>query len=185
MILELIKSRRAVFPVQYNGDSISKEELDLILECANWAPTHRRTEPWRFKVFYSEISRKNLSDFLSKKYTDVTPNFSKVKYQKIIDKPLQSGCVIAICFQRDPKESVPEWEEIAATSMAVQNMWLAAHELGIGSYWSSHGMKDYLTEHIPLGASERCLGFFYMGKYDGPLQEGIRASTIGEKTTWY
>ena len=27
-------------------------------------------------------------------------------------------------MKRDLKESVPEWEEIAATAMAVQNMWL-------------------------------------------------------------
>jgi nitroreductase len=35
MILDLIKSRRAVYPVQYNDASISEEEIHKILEAAN------------------------------------------------------------------------------------------------------------------------------------------------------
>ena len=27
-----------------------REQLEQILEAANWAPTHNRTEPWRFTV---------------------------------------------------------------------------------------------------------------------------------------
>ena len=50
MISEIIKSRRSVFPAQYNNEPIDREEIMKILEAANWAPTHRRTEPWRFKV---------------------------------------------------------------------------------------------------------------------------------------
>ena len=50
MILDLIKKRRAVFPMQYNGKTIDKPTLLKVLEAANYAPTHKRTEPWRFKV---------------------------------------------------------------------------------------------------------------------------------------
>ena len=53
---EIIKARRAVFPTQYNSEKITEAEIRFILEAANRAPTHKRTEPWRFKVFYSEAS---------------------------------------------------------------------------------------------------------------------------------
>ena len=99
-------------------------------------------------------------------------------------KAMQSGCVMAICMQRDPEARVPEWEEIAATAMAVQNMWLTAHELKIGAYWSSPALRKLIGEHVPLADGERCLGFFFMGKYDGALPEGIRKTTISEKTAW-
>ncbi len=184
MILDIIASRRAVFPSQYNSESIFKEELEKILGAANWAPTHRRTEPWRFKVFHSETSRKELSGFLGTTYQEITEKVSEVKLKKIKDKPLQSGCVMAICMQRDPKESVPEWEEIASTAMAVQNMWLAAHSLKIGCYWSSPSLKDHMGKHVPLAEGEKCLGFFYMGKYDGELPEGTRHTSIAQKTQW-
>ncbi|MEM7085302.1 MAG: nitroreductase [Bacteroidota bacterium] len=184
MLIDLIKSRRAVFPVQYNSKAITKTELVQILEAGNWAPTHRRTEPWRFKVFYSEASRTGLSEFFGNTYHQTAVKYSEVKHRKIMEKPLQSGCVIAICMQRDPNESVPEWEEIAATAMAVQNMWLVAHDLKIGSYWSSPALKDHIKNHVPLSDGEKCLGFFYMGKYDQDLPEGHRNSTIDDKVLW-
>jgi len=184
MISKIIENRRAVFPVQYTSEVITKAELEQLLKAANWAPTHRRTEPWRFKVFYSEASRKSLSEFLSNTYQRTAAKPSEVKERKIAEKPLQSGCVMAVCMQRDPKECVPEWEEIAATAMAVQNMWLLAHEMGVGMYWSSPALKDHLGEHITLDDGEQCLGFLYMGKFEGELPEGVRNSSIEEKTVW-
>ncbi|MEL6810213.1 MAG: nitroreductase [Bacteroidota bacterium] len=184
MVIDLIKSRRAVFPVQYNSEAITREELLQILETANWAPTHRRTEPWRFKIFHSEDSRLKLSEFLGQTYRETTEKFSETKWKKIREKPLQSGCVMAICMQRDPKESVPEWEEIASTAMAVQNMWLTAHDMGIGAYWSSPALKNHLHKHVPFEHGVKCLGFFYMGKYDEELPEGVRNSSVSQKIEW-
>jgi len=183
MISEIIRNRRAVFPEQYNDQPISKEEISTVLEAANWAPTHKRTEPWRFKVFHG-TSQVALGKFLAETYKHTTENFSEFTYKKFMDNPVKAGCVIAICMQRDPKESLPEWEEIAATAMAVQNMWLTAHDMGIGAYWSSPGIRKYFDQFIQHEEGECCLGFFYLGKYDGELPEGTRKSTIAEKTVW-
>src|SRR5690554_7394440 len=120
MIKDIIKNRRAVFPAQYNEESITKEEITAVLESANWAPTHRRTEPWRFKVFHGE-SQKALGEFMAETYKNTAEKFSERTYVKMKENPVKAGCIIAICMQRDPKESVPEWEEIASTAMAVQN----------------------------------------------------------------
>lgn len=184
MIQHIIASRRAVFPVQYNDESISKEEIEKLLEASNWAPTHRRTEPWRFKIFHSQASREKLANFLGAIYQETAANFSEVKHRKIIEKPIQSGCVIAICMQRDLNESVPEWEEIAATAMAVQNMWLQATELQIGAYWSSPKYLEHFGNLVDLQEGEKCIGLFYMGKYDGSLAAGSRKTSIHDKITW-
>ena len=141
MISEIIRNRRSVYPVQYNDSPITKEELTKILEAANWAPTHRRTEPWRFKVFHGE-SQLALGNFLSESYKTNAEKFSERTYNKLKENMAKAGAVIAICMQRDPNESIPEWEEIASTAMAVQNMWLVASLLKIGSYWSSPGVKQ-------------------------------------------
>ena len=53
-INEIIKNRRSVFPVQYNDIPVSDAFIKVILENANWAPTHRLTQPWRFKVLQGE-----------------------------------------------------------------------------------------------------------------------------------
>ena len=104
--------------------------------------------------------------------------------QKTLKKPSQSACVIALCMQRDPEESVPEWEEQAALAMAVQNMWLCCTEFGIGSYWSSPGLITYMDEFFDLNEGEKCLGFFYMGYYDDEVNTSARTS-IEEKVEWF
>ncbi len=184
LINELIRKRRAVFPPMYAGTPISKETIKIILENANWAPTHKRTEPWRFKVMTGEFLKK-LSAFQADFYKTHTPEdkFSEKKYEKTLKKPLQCACVIAICMQRDPSESVPEWEEIAAVSCAVQNMWLTATAYGIGAYWSSPKSMHDIQKLLDLNDGEHCLGFFYMGNYDGEALPSNRTS-IESKVTW-
>lgn len=183
-VFESIKHRRSIFPSQYNDEAISQDELEQLLEAANWAPTHRKTEPWRFKVLRGK-SKTKFSAFLGSLYLKHTENPSKFKHRKIIDKFQQSSCVIAICMQRDPKESVPEWEEVAAVSMAVQNMWLTATELQIGSYWSSPQLIQYFNEFFEFSEGERCLGLFYLGKTDQKWPEGERKSPIKNKVQYW
>ncbi len=182
MIFDLIKERRSVFPATYNNQPISKSDLTKILEAANWAPSHKQTEPWRFKVLHGN-SQKRLGEFLAVKYQEVDPKPKQMKINKLKENPVKAGAIIAICMQRDPKESVPEWEEIAATAMAVQNMWLACTELGIGSYWSSPGLIKFMNEFFDLNEGEKCLGFFYMGYTEAEIPEGKR-TPITEKVVW-
>lgn len=182
MIQEIIQKRRAVFPAQYNQKPILEEQIIGVLESANWAPTHKRTEPWRFKVLRGK-SLENLGNFLAEKYKETATNFSEFQYNKLKENPTKAGCIIAICMQREPKESLPEWEEIAATAMAVQNMWLVCTEMGVGAYWASPGLIKFMNEFFTLNEGEKCLGFFYMGNYDEPLPEGYR-NPIENKVEW-
>lgn len=182
MIFDLIKRRRSVFPSTYINKPIAKSDIEKILEAANWAPSHKKTEPWRFKVIMGE-KRAELGEFLSNTYIDITEKPKQIKTKKLLENPSKAGALIAICMQRDEKECVPEWEELAATAMAVQNMWLCCTEMGIGSYWSSPGLIKYMGEFFDLNEGEKCLGFFYMGYYDTELPEATRGS-IEDKVVW-
>lgn len=182
MIFDLIKNRRSVFPVQYIDKPIAKTDIERILEAANWAPNHKKTEPWRFKVLQGE-SQAKLGLFLSLKYMENDPKPKEFKIQKLIENPKKAGAIIAICMQRDPNESLPEWEEIAATAMAVQNMWLCCTEMGIGCYWSSPGLVQYMDDFFAMEEGEKCLSFFYMGYYDGDVPE-VKRRPIDDKVVW-
>ncbi len=183
MIFDLIKERRSVFPAQYNDRPIAKDVIEKILEAANWAPNHNNTEPWRFKVLQSVASKTALGDFLAKTYKEKTAKPKEFKYKKLKTMASKSAVVIAICMQRDAKESIPEWEEIAAVAMAVQNMWLCCTEMEIGAYWSSPGLIKFMNAFFDLNEGEKCLGFFYMGYYDGELPEVTRGP-IADKVVW-
>ncbi len=184
-LFELIKTRRAVFPAQYDGTAVPKADLTKMLEAANWAPSHKKTEPWRFKVLQGNALVR-LGEFLAEVYVQTTleNKYSTFKENKIRKNPTLAGAVIAICMQRDPKERVPEWEEIAATAMAVQNMWLMAHHLGLGSYWSSPKLIEYMDRFFDFEQGERCLGFFYIGYPSTQEPVEAKRNPITEKTTW-
>lgn len=183
---KIIQNRRSVFPVQYNEKPVSNSFIKTVLENANYAPTHKLTQPWRFKVVQGEAKDK-LGTFLSDTYTDITvdKDFSPYKSKKIIEKCHAASAIIVICMQRDPKERVPEWEEIASTAMAVQNMWLTCTANNVGCYWSSPKLIEYMGDFFDFEEGERCLGFFYMGNYDNDDSESIsKREPIEDKVKW-
>lgn len=183
-ITQIIKTRRSVFPKSYNGKPVAKKIIDEILENANWAPTHKKTEPWRFKVF-REKGLIKLSDELVKIYNQILLKEKQTdrKRQKIKTNPLKSDTVIAICMQRDPDEQIPEWEEIAAVACAVQNMMLTCHAYKVGCYWSSPNLIYHISDFLKLQKGEVCLGFMYIGNYDSQ-EFVIERSPIKDKINW-
>ena len=57
-ISELIKSRQSLYPAQMDSSkTIAEEDIWKLLELANYAPNHKRTEPWRFTVFSGEAKK--------------------------------------------------------------------------------------------------------------------------------
>ena len=90
----------------------------------------------------------------------------------ILDKCNLSDTIVLI--QMKTSGLLPEWEELAATAMAVQNMWLMCTALGIGSYWSSPSTITQMDEFMPMDENEKCIGIFYMGKLKNSLPEGNR-----------
>lgn len=59
---EIIEKRRSIFPKDYSDREISREILDEILNSATFAPNHKRTRPWRFKIFKGEEKMKLASE---------------------------------------------------------------------------------------------------------------------------
>ncbi len=183
---EIIRNRRSIFPAQYNDKPITDAFIKSLLENANWAPSHRLTEPWRFKVVQGE-TKDRLGKFLSDTYTDITPDkdFSPFKHKKILKNCKAASAIIAICMKRDPKKRIPEWEEIASTAMAVQNMWLTCSANEVGCYWSSPVLINYVGDFFDLEDEERCLGFFYLGNYDTDESISSKRNPIEDKVKWY
>jgi nitroreductase len=68
-ITEVIKNRRTIYPEFYSDRAIHKEQVEVILNNAIWAPNHGSTQPWTFKVFIGE-GRQQLSDFQSAWYKE-------------------------------------------------------------------------------------------------------------------
>lgn len=184
-VLDNIRHRRTVPYTRVKPDPILPEHLDAVLEAANWAPSHKHTEPWRF-VFYSGEGRRKIADLLAELYRETTPPaaFKPMKYQKALERPLAVPLVMAVLMRPGTDPVMPEFEELLAMGCAMQNFHLAAHALGIGCSWSTPGYLDHprLRTFFQLGPYDRCLGFFYMGYMDGPPPESKRGPVSAKVT---
>lgn len=186
-INRLLRHRRSVYPKDYTGERVDDAIIRQMLENANWAPTHKLTEPWRFVIFTGE-GLKKLADFQSECYKRVTTadgTFKEDRFKNLQTKPFESSHIIAIGMKRDANKSVPEWEELAAVFCAVQNMYLTATAYGIGCYMSTGGITNFkeAKEFFGLGIEDKLCGFLNVGMPKGSVPDGKRKN-IQEKVTW-
>lgn len=194
-VLQLIKSRRSVFPKDFTGKLVDREMIEQLLEAANWAPTHGKTEPWRWVV----LSEDGLQDMI--KVTDqvMLNTLSEADYTKKKKKMESKAALyiratfIAICSKRqaNPDKLQPEWEEMAATSCAVQNMWLQGTALGLAGYWSSWQGESVcnspqMKKFLGLGQEDSCLGFYILGNSTADVMSTYRSKrgSMAGKVAW-
>ncbi|WP_343614034.1 nitroreductase [Flavobacterium sp.] len=189
-ISKIIRTRRSVYADEFIKQNIPDELLNEILTNATYAPTHKMTEPWRFIVF-KENYLEQLGSFLADYYKDFyfekfTAEEAFEKYNLLKEYPLNSACVIGVVMVRNTKINLPEWEEVAAVSSAVQNIALSCTAHDIGSYWStSAGAVDYLKQ-FDLAENEQSLGLIYVGYYPEDLEPSKKKRTpISNKVTYY
>lgn len=162
VLKHIIEERRSVFPKDYTGEEIPEHILNEVLSAAVLAPNHKRTKPWRFRVFKGD-EKLTIGRELQRIYKEVTPDFQflQKKYDDFMFKVTQAGAIITIVVEYS--SLVPDWEELAATAMAVQNMYLTCTANNIGCYWGSPALIKHFGEFLKLEDGQQCLGFFYMG----------------------
>ena len=187
MIDKVIESRRSVYQQQYTSERVDDAIVKKILSNANWAPTHKLTEPWRFMVFTGD-GLKKLASFqaeLYKKVTTADGTFKEDRFQNLLTKPMLSSHIIAVCMKRDEKKSVPEIEEIGAVFCAIENMYLTATAYGIGCYLSTGGVTYFeeAKEFFGLAKEDKLIGFFHLGMSRIELPKGKR-KPIEDKVVW-
>jgi len=176
----LIKHRRSIMPKSLNGEALNREEIETLLDAANWAPTHKNTEPWRYTVI---SGTEGLGEYLAwidtwyQQHRDECEDkeletFSK-KYPGMVQQwPEKVSHAIIIGMKRD--NSLPEWEEICAVAMSVQNLHLTVSAMpGVGGFWSSHTWckrardSKEMADYLGLEEGGRHLGAFLVGKVTG------------------
>jgi len=186
-VFEAIKTRRSNGLVR--KEPVPKELIEKILEAGTWAPSHFRTEPWKFFVLEGD-SRMALGEVLvkiaEKTMDDPTSETNIKKREKILEKPFRAPVIITVAVEPNVQsEKVIIQEEYGAVYAAIQNMLLAAHALGLAGFWRT-GKPTYdplMKKLFGLSVKGEVLGFLYFGYPKKEMPPGNRKS-INEVTTW-
>lgn len=114
-LFEVIHERRSIR--RFTDEPIERDVLARVLDAARWAPNGGNRNAWRFIVVTSEAQKELLLSF--------APGIG--------DMP---AAIVVICMEaktESPREAV-RMLDMADAAIAAQNMCLAAHALGVGSY---------------------------------------------------
>lgn len=160
----------------------SREHIEQILRAGVRAPDHGRLRPWRFVVLEGD-ARKRLGDGIANcllaKLPTATPEQLEAERAKALRAP-----TIIVAAARITKGKIPEIEQIAAVSAAVQNMFLAAHALGYGAMWKT-GAAAYdanAKAKLGLAPTDQIVALVYLGTV-GTAGAAAEAE-IDSVTTW-
>lgn len=162
----VIRDRRTVYPEQFTERLVHRELIEQMLTNAIWAPTHGKTQPWRFKVYTGE-GRAKLAEILSELYKANTPeeNYSESKLQRLLARVRSTSAIISVAMARTEETRIPEIEEVEAVACATQNILLTATAYGLGSFWSSPKSfyEKGASEQFGYKESDKMLGLIYLG----------------------
>jgi len=174
-LFEAIKNRRSIR--RYKSASVDDKKIEAILEAGRWAPSWSNTQCWRFIVVRDPKIKAKLADTLMKiKLPDrEVPNPGAMAINTV-------PVVIVVCGEIGKAGGKPgrgggggeyvtdkgDWF-MFDTALAVQNMVLAAHGLGLGTVIM--GAFDAVQAEKALGVPKgyRVVVMFPVGV---PDQEG-------------
>lgn len=133
----------------YAPEPLDRETLDELFELARWAPNHKLTNPWRFRVLGpTALARlkQTADDAVAAAKLDRAPTL-------VLVSATQSG---------DP---VMDEEDALATATAAYVVLLAAHGRGLAGYWRTPGVVRSRAGRAALGVpgDERVLGLLHLG----------------------
>jgi nitroreductase len=135
----------------FASEPVDRATLLELFELARWAPNHRLTNPWRFRVLGPQ-SRADLA-----REAELTAPGSARKLDRA--PTLIVACAI---LDGDPTE---QREDLLAAAIASYLVLLGAHARGLAGYWRTLPLLDTPSGRaaVAIGPDEQPVGLLHLG----------------------
>lgn len=135
----------------YSSEPVTDQQLDLILKCGVKAPSARNKQPWKFTVIKDETVMKEIIQ-------NVTPG----------------NVLIVISGLESENGTTPDFD----CGLAAENMFIAAHGLGLGAriYGSPAGNINSKQERFQIPSGYKAVVVLRIGKADRSV-DAVTAAT--------
>lgn len=153
--MEAIRTRRSVR--EYTGEAVSEEELDQLIGTARWAPSGLNNQPWRFM----KVTNRDLIDGLSE----------LTKYRGVV-----SGAEALIAVFLDGREMYDRTKDLQSSGAALQNILLAAHDMGLGACWLGEilNRREEAEELLKVSGDLEMVALVALGRPVARERAGVR-----------
>jgi nitroreductase len=154
VILAAIRERRSTR--KFTDEQITSEQLDALLDAAIWAPSGGNNQSWLFTAIQNKATLQRLNELTCEGFQTWTPDDNYPGKRAMKESSRREG----YCFYHNAPtlivaSNVPNYENaMADCALALQNIFLAAQSLGLGScyinqlHWLRNdlGVREYLFE---------------------------------------
>lgn len=169
-IIAAIQNRRSVAPRRLTAPGPDDEAVRLIISAALAAPDHARLRPWRF-LRISDQARDQLATIFAEAARELDSGLVNDALAKEAEKARHGPCLIAaIARIAEDHPVTPVTEQWASVGAAIQNMLLAAEDLGYRAMIVS-GKKvkaGRFRQAFGLSDGEHLVGFVAIGTPSAP-----------------
>ena len=168
-VFEAVKTRRSIR--KYKEATVEKEKLSKVLEAARFAPSAANLQPWSFIVVSDKTIRQSL--------------FSAYSQQWFVNAPI----IIVACGVPDKGWRRKDGEKYYPIDVAIamQNMILAAHEMGLGTCWIAAFDEKKVRKALDIPKNVRVIAMTPLGYPDevkGPITERKALEEIIHYDKW-
>ncbi|MGE5679742.1 MAG: nitroreductase family protein [Bacillota bacterium] len=150
-LIAIIKTRRSIR--KFTDERISDEDIRLMIDLAASAPSNNNRQPWKFIVLKNNEMKNAVTEAVNKKIRTVKESLRNEDMTAIINSYqdyllfIKDAPVLIFVLYKNPPAVVTEFlrelktfsvdnvmhNELISVSMAIENMLLTAHALGLGT----------------------------------------------------
>jgi len=159
---EIITTRRSVR--QFTDESVSRQTILKLLDMARWAPY--ATPCWRFVVIEQSEGRRQLAQAARQDWIATAPAIVVVGADA-------QGFADRLGWRWDAYKFRGLFY-IQDTAAAIQNLMLAAVEMGLGTCWIGSFNEGDVAEAVAFPAGIRPVALIPVGHPAKPQQKGAR-----------
>ncbi|SDS52252.1 Nitroreductase [Halopseudomonas litoralis] len=147
------------------GPAPTPEQQEALFQAALRTPDHARLRPWRFLVLEGQ-GLERLGELFTVSALNRTGDPNAAEVLRAPSLPQRAPMIIIAISSARVHPKVPEIEQDMSCAVAVGNMLVAAHALGLGAVWRTGELAydPLVREGLGLQAHEKIIAFLYLGQ---------------------
>jgi nitroreductase len=136
----------------FESEPVDRATLYELFELARWAPNHRLTNPWRFRVLGTRSRAE-----LARAAELATPGSA----QKLDRAP-----TLVVASAKLRGDEGDQREDLLAAAIAAYLVLLGAHERGLAGYWRTLPLLETpaVRDALAIAPDERTIGLLHLGR---------------------
>ena len=177
--------RRRVSVKEFTPAPVPRPRLERLIEMAILVPNHRMTQPLDFRVMGAGAKRAYAEALAARKTRKMEDEgAAEAVREKVLSRTTAVPAMIGVVVHEDADPEIRE-EDYATAFMAIQNLCLAAVDMGLGTHIKTGAVmgEASLREALEVGASQRLAAIVFVGE-PAEVPDAKPRDAASERTRW-